>query len=183
VEGRPAFRQRPRWRRFEAHVAAHVELYLAAVTLCVVLLVPLALELGTDTQELAGAALVACVVQATLLWVLRRRATKIRQRLIAEVQALLRDRINNHLQIVVFSLAEQDAGAATAGERERLAQAMSAVAAVSRTLDELSTDSLRRWHDRYREALTGAASSFGTGAGSGTGASAAGKSRETCRTR
>jgi len=183
MEGPPPFRQRPRWRRFEAHVAAHVELYLAAVTLCVVLLVPLALELGTDTQELAGAALVACVVQATLLWVLRRRATKIRQRLIAEVQALLRDRINNHLQIVVFSLAEQDAGAATAGERERLAQAMSAVAAVSRTLDELSTDSLRRWRDRYREALSGAASSFETGAGSGTGASAAGRSRETCRTR
>ena len=183
MEGPPPFRQRPRWRRFEAHVAAHVELYLAAVTLCVVLLVPLALELGTDTQELAGAALVACVVQATLLWVLRRRATKIRQRLIAEVQALLRDRINNHLQIVVFSLAEQDAGAATVGERERLAQAMSAVAAVSRTLDELSTDSLRRWRDRYREALSGAASSFETGAGSGRGASATGRSRETCRTR
>jgi hypothetical protein len=183
MEGPQPFRQRPRWRRFEAHVAAHVELYLAAVTLCVVLLVPLALELGTDTQELAGAALAACVVQATLLWVLRRRATKIRQRLIAEVQALLRDRINNHLQIVVFSLAEQDAGAATAAERERLAQAMSAVAAVSRTLDELSTDSLRRWHDRYREVLSEAASSFGTGAGSGRGASATGRSPETCRTR
>ena len=148
-----------------------------------VLVVPLALELGTDTQELAGAAMVACVVQGALLWVLRRRATAARQRLITEVQALLRDRINNHLQIVVFSLAEQDAGAATADERQRLAQAMTAVAAVSRTLDELSTDSLRRWHDRYREALNGAASSFGSGADSGTGGSAAGKSRETCRTR
>ena len=181
--GRPPFRQRPRWRRFEAHVAAHVELYLVAVTLCVVLLVPLALELGTDTQELAGAALVGCVVQAALLWVLRRRATASRQRLIAEVQALLRDRINNHLQIVVFSLAEQDAGAATADERARLAQAMSAVAAVSRTLDELSTDSLRRWRDRYREALSEVASSFEIGAGSGRGVSAAGRSRETSRTR
>ena len=167
----------------EAHVAANLELYLVAVTLCVVLLLPLALELGTDIQELAGAALAACVFQATLLWVLRRRATAIRQRLIAEIQALLRDRINNHLQIVLFSLAEQDAGAATAGERERLAQAMSAVTAVSRTLDELSTDSLRRWRDRYREALSGVASSFGNGAGSGTGGSAAGRSRETSRTR
>jgi hypothetical protein len=176
-------RPRQRWPRLEAHVAANVELYLVAVTLCVVLLVPLALELGTDTQELAGAALAACVVQAGLLWVLRRRATAIRQRLIAEVQALLRDRINNHLQVVVFSLAEQDAGAATAGERERLAQAMAAVTAVSRTLDELSTDSLRRWRDRYREALSEAASSFETGAGSGRGASAAGRSRGTCRTR
>ena len=175
MEGRLPSGQRTRWRRLEAHVAANVELYLVAVMLCVVLLVPLALELGTDTQELAGAALAGCVVQAALLWVLRRRATASRQRVIAEVQALLRDRINNHLQIVVFSLAEQDAGAATAGERERLAQAMSAVAAVSRTLDELSTDSLGRWRDRYREALSGAASSFETGAGSGTGASAGGR--------
>jgi hypothetical protein len=165
-----------------------VELYLVVVMLGVVLLLPLALELGTDTQELAGAALAACVVQGTLLWVLRRRATAMRQRLIAEVQGLLRDRINNHLQVVLFSLAEQDAGAATEAERQRLAQAMSAVSAVSRTLDELSTDSLRRWRDRYWEALSyrelsGAASSFGSEAGSGTGGSATGRSRETSRTR
>ena len=164
-------------------MAANVELYLVVVTISVALVLPLALELGTDAQELAGGALAACVIQATLLWVLRRRATANRQRLIAEVQGLLRDRINNHLQVVLFSLAEQDAGASTAAERQRLAQAMSAVAAVSRTLDELSTDSLRRWQDRYREALSGVASSFETGAGSGTGASAAGRSRETSRTR
>lgn len=126
------------------------------LTLTVALLLPLALELGTDAQELAGAALVACVVQGAVLWVLRRRATATRQRLIAEVQGLLRDRINNHLQIVLFSLAEQDAGAATVAERERLAQAIRAVSAVSRTLDELSTDSLRRWQDYYREAFSGA---------------------------
>jgi hypothetical protein len=169
----------------EAHVAANLELYLLGLTLSAALLLPLALELGTDAQELAGGALAACVVQATLLWLLRRRATAARQRLIAEVQGLLRDRINNHLQVVLFSLAEQDAGAATAAERERLAQAMGAVAAVSRTLDELSTDSLRRWRDRYREALSGewAASSFGSAAGSGTGAWAGGRSRETSRTR
>ena len=164
-------------------MAANVELYLVVVSVGVALLLPLALELGTDTQELAGAALAACVVQGALLWVLRRRARANRQQLIAEVQALLRDRINNHLQIVVFSLAEQDAGAATVGERERLAQAMTAVAAVSRTLDELSADTLRSWRDRYRAVLNGAASSFGTEAGSGTGGSAAGRSRETSRMR
>jgi hypothetical protein len=171
------------WRRLEAHVAANVELYLVAVSVGLALLLPLALELGTDTQELAGAALGACVVQGGLLWVLRRRAGAIRQQLIAEVQALLRDRINNHLQIVLFSLAEQDAGAATADERQRLAQAMTAVTAVSRTLDELSTDSLRSWRDRYRAVLNGGASSFGTEVDSGTGGSAAGRSRVTCRTR
>ena len=160
-----------------------MELYLVAVTLSVALLVPLGLELGTDAQELAGAALAGCVVQGTLLWVLRRRATAIRQRLIAEIQGLLRDRINNHLQIVLFSLAEQGAGASTTLERERLSLAMGAVSAVSRTLDELSTDSLREWRDRYHEALTAAANSFGNGAGSEIGVSAAGRSPETSRMR
>ena len=63
----------------------------------VTLLLPLALELGTDLQELAGTALAACVLQAVVLWLLRRRARAARQRLIAEVRGLLRDRINNHL--------------------------------------------------------------------------------------
>ena len=162
-------------------MAANVELYLVVLTLTVALLLPLALELGTDAQELAGAALAACVVQGTVLWVLRRRATATRQRLIGEVQGLLRDRINNHLQIVLFSLTEQDAGAATADERDRLAQAIRAVAAVSRTLDDLSTDSLRRWQDHYREAFSSAepmsGGSSGRGADSETGGSGEGRTR------
>ncbi len=117
------------------------------------LLLPLALELGTDLQELAGTALAACVLQAVVLWLLRRRARAARRRLIAEVRGLLRDRINNHLQVVLFSLAEQEATVARV-DHDHLAQAMTAVAAVSRTLDELSTDSLRAWRERYREVLS-----------------------------
>ena len=89
----------------EAHLTAHLELYLSGVALAVALVVPLALELGTDTQELAGAALAACVLQGWLHWLLRRRAARVRRELIAEVRGLLRDRINNHLQVVMFSLA------------------------------------------------------------------------------
>jgi hypothetical protein len=163
------------WRRAEAHVAANVELYLSAVALATALLLPLALELGTDVQELAGAALAACVVQGVVLWVLRRRATANRQRLIADVRALLRDRINNHLQVVLFSLAEQGAGAATARDRERLAQAMSAVVAVSRTLDTLSTDTLLQWRKHYAGSLSAAASSFESAADSGRDATAGGR--------
>jgi hypothetical protein len=146
-------------------------------------LLPLALELGTDTQELAGAALLACVVQGVLLWVLHRRARAVRQRLIGEVRGLLRDRINNHLQVVLFSLAERDAAPLASADRERLTLALDAVAAVSRTLDELSTESLRRWRDRYRASLIEAASFGDSASGSGTGGWAAGRSPETCRTR
>jgi hypothetical protein len=47
--------------------------------------------------------------------------------------------------------------------------------AVSRTLDELSTDSLRRWRERYADALSVPASVAENGAGSGTGGSGAGR--------
>jgi hypothetical protein len=174
-EGRPPFRPRSWWHRAEAHVVAHLELYLSAIVLAIVLVLPLALELGTDVQELAGAALVACVLQGLVHWILRRRAEAVRQALIAEVRGLLRDRINNHLQVVLFSLAGTHARSGTTEDREHLAQALEAVGAVSRTLDELSTDSLRRWKERYDRALNGAASSGGNGAGSERGGSAAGR--------
>jgi hypothetical protein len=160
-------------------VTAHLELYLSAVVLAIVLVLPLALELGTDVQELAGAALAACVLQGLAHWVLRRRAEAVRQALIGEVRGLLRDRINNHLQVVLFSLAGSRARPGTAEDRERLALALDAVGAVSRTLDELSTDSLRRWKEHYRsglsDPLSDAASFGGNGAGSGRGVSAGGR--------
>jgi hypothetical protein len=163
-------------------VTAHVELYLSALVLGMALLLPLAVELGTDTQELAGAALFACLLQGVLLWVLHRRARAVRRRLIAEVRGLLRDRINNQLQVVLFSLTEQGSSPPTPADRQRIALALEAVTAVSRTLDELSTESLRRWRDRYRGSLI-EASSAGSEAGSETGGWAAGRPRETSRAR
>jgi hypothetical protein len=142
------------------------------VVLLIVVLLPLALELGTDVQELAGAALAACVLQATAYWMLRRRRDAVRQAVIAEIRALLRDRINNHLQVVLFSLAEGSGRASPEEDRERLAQAIAAVAAVSRTLEELSSDSLRRWQARYASSLGGAVDAGGSAMDSGRGGSA-----------
>jgi hypothetical protein len=156
-------------------VTAHLELYLSALAIAVALVLPLALELGTDAQELAGAALGACFIQGLIHWKLRRRATAVRRQLIAEVRALLQDRINNHLQVVLFSLAAGGTGSGTDEDRERLTQALAAVAAVTRTLDELSSDTLRRWKDHYGSAVSDVASFAGSAAGSGTGGSAAGR--------
>lgn len=164
-----------RWRRIERHLAAHAELYLSALAVTIALALPLALELGTDVQELAGAALAACVAQGLAHWLLRRRAAAVRRGLIDDVRCLLRDRINNQLQIVLFSLAEREGGSATEEDRRRLGQALGAIAAVSRTLDELSADSLRRWQDRYGDAIIDAASGGGSAAGSETGAWARGR--------
>jgi hypothetical protein len=159
----------------ERHLAAHAELYLSAVAVATALALPLALELGTDVQELAGAALAACVAQGLAHWLLRRRAAAVRRELIGELRALLRDRINNHLQVVLFSLAERGTGQGSDEDRRRLAQAMAAITAVSRTLDELSADSLRRWKDHYADALNGAANGGGSGADSGRGGWAGGR--------
>ncbi|HET6578175.1 MAG TPA: hypothetical protein VFG66_07630 [Gemmatimonadales bacterium] len=168
-EGRlPSYRRRSRWRRVETHLTRHLELYLSAASLAVILMLPLALELGTDVQELAGAAIAACMVQGFVHWLLRRRAEAVRRELIAEVRGLLRDRINNHLQVVLFSLARGPGARADAADRARLATAIEAVAAVSRTLAELSTDSLRRWKEYYGDSLSAAASAAGNGADSGT---------------
>jgi hypothetical protein len=175
-EGRLPFdRRHPRWHRIEAHLTRHLELYLSAASLAVILVLPLALELGTDVQELAGAAIAACVVQGFVHWLLRRRAEAVRRELIAEVRGLLRDRINNHLQIVLFSLTRSPGEPADDEDRGRLAAAIAAVAAVSRTLAELSTDSLRRWKERYADALSAVASDAGSGADSGTDGPAGGR--------
>jgi hypothetical protein len=165
----------PRWRTVERHLAAHAELYLSAVAVATALVLPLALELGTDVQELAGAALAACVAQGLAHWLLRRRAAAVRREVIGELRGLLRDRINNQLQVVLFSLAERGTAPGSVEDRRRLAQAMAAIAAVSRTLDELSADSLRRWKDHYGNTVSGAASGGGSAADSGRGEWAGGR--------
>jgi hypothetical protein len=162
-EGRLPFHRRSRrWRTVETHLTRHLELYLSIVSLAVILVLPLALELGTDVQELAGAAIGACMVQGFVHWLLRRRAEAVRRELIAEVRGLLRDRINNHLQVVLFSLTRSPGTSADEDDRARLALAIEAVAAVSRTLAELSTDSLRRWKEHYADALSEGASGAGS---------------------
>jgi hypothetical protein len=164
-EGRFPFRGRLPWARAEAHLTRHLELYLSALSLAVILLLPLAMELGTDVQELAGAAIGACIMQGFAHWLLRRRAEAVRRELIAEVRRLLRDRINNHLQVVLFSLTDRG-GTSADEDRARLTMAIDAVVAVSRTLAELSPDSLRRWQNHYRDAINDAASAGGTEADS-----------------
>ncbi|MEO6058330.1 MAG: hypothetical protein ABIQ49_16015 [Gemmatimonadales bacterium] len=156
-------------------MTAHLELYVSALALAIVLILPLGLELGTDVQELAVAAIAACVLQGMVHWLVRRRVRAVRQALISEVRGLLRDRINNHLQVVLFSLAGAAARSDTLEDRQHLAEAMTAMAAVSSTLDELSTDSLRQWKDRYGPALIGVANLGGTGADSERDGSAAGR--------
>lgn len=131
---------------------------LTAVALAVALALPLALELGTNEQELAAAALGACLIQGIVLWLMRRRYRRVRQEVIDELRGMLHDRINNHLTVVLMSVTERRDHALNQGERELLEAAITATRAVSTTLAELSTESLHRWKVHYAATLIDQAS-------------------------
>ena len=136
--------------KFTSHVIDHIELYLVGLSVTVALALPFAIEVGTNDQELAATALAACVVQGVVFWALRRRARRVRLEMIAELRAMLKDRINNHLTIVLMSVTQRRDARVSEAERELLQAAIGATVAVSRVLDELSMETLTRWKAKYR---------------------------------
>mgnify|MGYP003296402315 CR=1 FL=1 len=136
--------------KFTSDVIDHIELYLVGFSVAVALALPFAIEVGTNDQELAATALAACVVQGFVFWALRRRFRRVRLEMIAEVRAMLKDRINNQLTIVLMSVTQRRDSRVSEAERELLQAAIEATVAVSRVLDELSMESLTGWKARYR---------------------------------
>jgi hypothetical protein len=119
------------------------------LSVAIALAIPLAIEVGTDEQELAITALAACVLQGVVFWSLRRRYRRVRGEMIAELRRMLQDRINNHLTIVLMSVTQRWEEPGSTNERELLEAAISATAAVSRVLQDLSMESLRSWKAHY----------------------------------
>jgi hypothetical protein len=136
-------------RNLEHHVGRNLELYLMGFSVGVALVIPLAIEVGTNEQELAITALAACVFQGVVFWLLRRRYRRVRGEMIAELRAMLKDRINNHLTIVLMSVTQHRESTSSA-ERDLLEAAIAATAAVSRVLEDMSMESLRSWKAKYR---------------------------------
>jgi hypothetical protein len=136
--------------KFTSHLVDHLELYLVGVSVAVALALPFAIEVGTNDQELAVTALAACVVQGFVFWVVRRRFRLVRREMIAELRAMLKDRINNQLTIVLMSVTQRRDSRVSESERELLQAAIAATVAVSRVLDELSMETLTRWKAKYR---------------------------------
>ena len=137
-------------RKLGHHVGRNLELYLAGFSVAMALAIPFAIEVGTNEQELAITALAACVLQGLVFWSLRRRYRRVRGDMIAELRAMLKDRINNHLTIVLMSVTQRRDSPTSGTERELLEAAIAATAAVSRVLEELSMESLRSWKAHYR---------------------------------
>jgi hypothetical protein len=137
------------FRKITAHLARNFELYLMGISVALALIIPLAIEVTTDDRELAVTALAACVVQGVVFWWVRRRFRRVRRDIIAELRAMLKDRINNQLTIVLMSVTQRGDLDAQA-ERELLEAAIAATSAVSRELEELSMESLRMWKAKYQ---------------------------------
>jgi hypothetical protein len=131
------------------HVGRNLELYLMGLSVAIALAVPLAIEVGTDEQELAITALAACVLQGVVFWSLRRRYRRVRGGMVAELRRMLQDRINNHLTVVLMSVTQRWEEPGSTNERELLEAAIVATAAVSRVLQDLSMESLRSWKAHY----------------------------------
>jgi hypothetical protein len=140
--------------KFTSHVMNHLELYLVAFSVAVSLSLPFAIEVGTNDQELAATALAACVLQGLVFWAVRRRYRRVRLEMIAELRAMLKDRINNQLTIVLMSVTQRRDSRASEAERELLQAAIDATVTVSRVLDELSMESLTGWKAKYRAEFT-----------------------------
>jgi hypothetical protein len=177
-------------RAIGRHILDNLELYLVGLSVTIAVILPLAIEVGTDDQELAATALMACVFQGLVLWSLRRRHRRMRREMIAELRAMLKDRINNYLTIVLMSVTQRRDSRASASERELLEAAIAATNAVSQVLEELSMESLHRWKVKYQmttpplrflpigegnRRASGSAGSVGSRAGSDSGESAAGR--------
>ncbi|HEV2085522.1 MAG TPA: hypothetical protein VGR09_10595, partial [Gemmatimonadales bacterium] len=79
-------------RTLENQVGRNLELYLMAFSVAIALVIPLAIEVGTNEQELAITALAACVFQGVVFWLLRRRYRRVRGEMITELRAMLKDR-------------------------------------------------------------------------------------------
>ena len=131
------------------HVGRNLELYLMALSVTIALVIPLAIEIGTNEQELAITALAACVIQGVVFWLLRRRYRRVRGEMITELRAMLKDRINNHLTVVLMSVTQRGEPASST-DRELLEAAIAATTAVSQVLEEMSMESLRTWKAKYR---------------------------------
>lgn len=132
-----------------AHVLRQIEIYLTTAGLLVILLVP---RFFSSEQQLMVVAITAVgvgVVHGVLFWLVRRRQRLVREALIRDVQGMLKDRINNKLQVVLVAATSSEVDL-SADDQLRLREIADSVQEVSTLLDRLSLESLSAWQAHYR---------------------------------
>ncbi len=124
----------------------HIELWLSAAGLAVILAVPALFSGDVGPWKLAAVTAIAVgVIHGLIFWLVRRRQRRVRAETIGEVSEMLRDVVNNQLTVI---LAHRGVRRAEDVERVR-----TSVHAVSQAVNSLSEESLRSWRSRYARLL------------------------------
>ena len=132
-------------RAFRARLAEHFEFFLTTAGVLLALMVTLS-QLSRGDQ---GSALIFLIwLQGFLTWAVHRHCWFRRRALVLKMRAMLQDRVNSHLT-VILGVAHFRARDATESDRHELETAVAAARAVSLELESLSIESVRAWERRY----------------------------------
>jgi hypothetical protein len=131
------------------HLLRHLELYLSAAGLVVVILATTILKrlgfdpwiVGTITAVLVG------IIDGIIFWLVRRRQQAVRLETIGEIQGMLQDLINN--QLTIIETAAHLKGSPINEERQRH-HITNSVQKISSALHDLSAETLHRWKQHYQ---------------------------------
>jgi hypothetical protein len=132
-------------RAFRAQLAEHFEFFLTTSGVLLALMVTLS-ELSRGNQ---GMALIFLIwLQGFITWAVHRHCWFRRRALVLKMRAMLQDRVNSHLT-VMLGVAHFRARDLTEDESHELETALAAARAVSLELESLSIESVRAWERRY----------------------------------
>lgn len=125
----------------------NLELWLTGAGLAVIVAVPSAI--GTMPASywhvIAITAVLVGIVHGLLFWLVRRRQRLVRRATLFAARGMLRDVVNNRLQVLLLGLETATPGLDALALRD----ARAGVEHVSALLGTLSEESLRRWEERY----------------------------------
>ena len=121
----------------------HIELFLSAAGLLVIVAVPgLAPNLfGSQWVTAAVTATFVGVLHGMIFWLVRSRQRKLREQTISEISSMLRDVVNNQLTIIAMA-SESDAAA-------RAKTTVDSARNISTLVNSLNEEKLRQWRERF----------------------------------
>jgi hypothetical protein len=132
-------------RALRAQLAEHFEFFLTVVGVLLAIMITLS-ELSRGNQ---GMALIFLIwLQGFITWAVHRHCWFRRRALVLKMRAMLQDRVNSQLT-VMLGVAHFRDRELTEDDRHEIETAVAAARAVSLELESLSIESLRAWERRY----------------------------------
>lgn len=129
----------------------NMELYLTAAGIAVTVLLPsIGGWQGSAWWQVAAiTATLVGLIHGMLFWVVRRRQRQVRATIIAELRAMLKDRVNNQMMTLLGEVTLQT-GASDDGMVEETIHLHAQH--IQKLLNGLSEETLRAWQQRYPSA-------------------------------